>query len=1243
MIPCLIADPTLFDRKFIETKPQLMMKNAPHFTFALALLSLIATRAGAADPFYKEAPLFSTAPSEKASSQPVSRFGPVGIGIELVQPAFVMKIDQVEKGSPAEATGKLKKGQFIETINGAKLADIDPRIQLGNIITAAEASDGVVRLMVKDTPDGAAQEVLVKIPVLGAYSKTWPLNCPKSDKIVRGLADYLAKPDSNIGIGGVGMLFLLSTGEERDLAPVKAWVHGYAGKAAPTYAWHLGYGGIPLCEYYLRTGDPVALPVIQSWVKSAAKAEYLDGWAGRGGVTGVDYGNGHLNAGGTAVVTFLMLAKECGADVSESLLQRTLRHFFRFAGRGNNPYGDDRPETSFVDNGKNGNLAFAMAAAASLTPDGEKSLYAAARDICAMSSFYTTTYMLHGHTGGGIGEGWRSPAMGLLYEKKPAQYREFMDHRMWHYELSRRHNGAFGIVGGNPSGKVGGYDSEEWGGAYALTYTIPRKTLRITGAPPSKFAKPHKLPDRPWGTAADDAFLSLESIPGADGGRLDLSGETLAKDSSRPLIEGLLAQGKVGDDVLRRLMRHPEYLIRNLAAKNAMGIQFNYMWNQGGAPTRPALIHEWLRSPDPRVRRAALGALAEHLPAQKPESFLTPEVFASVIAMLKDPDESWWIKDAALNLVGRAPADWIAPQVDLLVSFLSHEEQWLQNAALVALTPVVADDRCYRTVLPAIGELLRNCQRVSTIGPVRRGALPQNLAAAGPEVQKLAAETLKGAFSGYTGVKRAEGGQDITTVYQSHKQLLASYLTGVEGGYDVLYEIARQEAPRDPLPYREIFLAADPEKFGPKLKEAIAPIIRDQLIYEYIGRNRAPLLAETNPAKPAYSPGRALDGLVALYRKLGIRDYDWRAVAPDLKEATWDYHTFDPVEKQAYDLSPWRYRPVTLPDGMANWFMPSFDPVKAGWKKGQAPFGQHNGKLVTNSQPCGNPDCRHADPMRTFWDKEVLLVRGTFQFPPLKPDHLYRIRLERGQHVGSGDGHKLYLNGTLMDEAKAGVGRREGGRARGAVVNAEFAAEFAKGPVTIAAITFLRYGDRAIVTMPPVPQGIFTLWLEEMKVPAIDSAALRKSATLIPLLSSAWQEKQNPENKELQSADDRFHYDGTFTANPKLAGNWTAVDVVPAMDDFVPINTNLKEAAAKRAAALKSAPFKAVTFKDGGLTDSETLIWTGDTLLDLARFQALKITPQTIGGGDYLFIEAGGFSDKNPPGWKPPLVVMARD
>ena len=1207
----------------------------PHQTISLALAMLLpaAGHCAAADApaksFYQQPPLFSTAPDATKSSQIIERFGPVGIGIELVQPAFLMKVNNVEKDSPAAATGKLKKGQLIETINGRQLAAIDPRIQLGKIIAAAEAGDGAVKLMVKDTPEAKAEEVLVRIPVLGAYGKTWPLQCSKSDKIVRGFADYLAKPGIDKGYCGdslgFGMLFLLSTGEDKDLAPVKQWVHGMVGKPAQTYAWYLGLGGIPLTEYYLRTGDAAALPVIQAWVDAAAKGEYLDAWAGRGGVTGVDYGNGHLNAGGTAVVTFLLLAKECGANVNDSLLQRTLKHFYRFAGRGNNPYGDDRPESSFVDNGKNGNLAFAMAAAASLTPDGEKSVYAAARDICAITSFYTTTYMLHGHTGGGIGEIWRSTAMGLLHDKKPAQYREFMDGRQWHYDLSRRYDGSFCILGGAD------YDAVDWGAGYALTYTIPRKTLRITGAPLSKFARQYQLPARPWGTAADDVFLALEAVPDADGKRLDLSGETLANASAKPLIERLLAMGDVDDDVLRRTMLHPDSLIRNLAAKNAMGIKFNYMWVTPGDRTRPALIQEWLRSPDPRVRRAALGVLAQFLPAGKPQPYLTPEVFASVIAMLRDPAESWWIKDAALNLVGRAPADWVAPHVELLVPFLKHEEQWLQNAALIALTPVVANERCYRKVLPAIGELLRTCQRVSTIGPVRFGALPKNLAAASPEVQKLAAATLKGSFAGFAGVKTAEGGQDITTVYDSHKKFLAGYLAGVEGGYDVLYEIAKDQFPSDLLPYPEIFLAADPEKFGPKLQQAIKEIIRDRLVYEFIGKNRAKLLAEIDRTTQSSVTMGILDDLTALYNKIGVHEYDWHAFGPDLKNAKWDYITFDPPQKQAYDVSPWRYRAVTCPQGMENWFAPDFDPARIGWKQGLPPFGQYMGKLATNAGPGVHTE-PWPEPPRTLWANEVLLVRGTFQFPPLKAGHLYRLRAGTGQGVGAGDGFKLYLNGKPWVETKEGLGRYAGHLLRGGWITKDLVTEFAKGPVTISAIAFLRYGNRAIVQMPPVPQGIFSLWLEEMKLPPINDESLRKSATIIPMLSVAWQEKQDPQNKELQTTANKFRYDGKFVANPKVLGNWTTVAVAPAIEVFDPA----KPADANR------APFKAITFKDGGLTDSGARIWSGDTLMDLDGFQALKLSPKTIGGSEYLFIEAGGFSENNPVGWNSPLIVMKK-
>ncbi len=1167
--------------------------------------------------YYKKDTLFSTAPSAEKSVNLIQRFGPVGMAIELHQPAFTMVAGTIEPGSPAEVAG-LKKGQIIRSINKQSLKDIDPRIQLGEIIAAAEASDGILHFAIKDLPE----EMIVKIPVIGSYSDTWPLNCPKSEKIVRGFADYLSQPKSDKGFAGAGMLFLLSTGEEKDLAPVKQWVHSLDPAKSTGYAWHIGIGGIPLCEYYLRTGDPVALPVIQSWVAAAQKGEYLDAWAGRGGVVRLGYGNGHLNAGGTAVVTFLMLAKQCGAEIDESLLQRTLTHFFRYAGRGINPYGDDRPETSYVDNGKHGNLAFAMAAAASLTPEGEKSIYAKARDICAMTSFYTTTYMLHGHTGGGIGEIWRSSSMTLLTDKKPKQVRDFLENRQWHYDLSRRFDGSFGILGGES------YDTLEWGALYPWVYTFPRKTLRITGAPPSKFSKQYALPKRPWGTAADDVFLSMESVPAQDGSLLDLSNETIQQHSAKPLISQLNAK-EITDDEFRNYIRHPEFLHRYMIANMVTGLTGDYMFPKPKGNPRMALLEEFSRHTDPRVRYAGLRASHRIFDPTNPDSH---KIFAYAIERLKDDAESWFVKDVCLAIVAKGTPDQIVPHVDLLIGYLAHSEQWLQNSALSALVIVSGDPRCYANILPVLGEFFRKTTRQSTTSGAHY-AIRNALANATPEVHKLAVQSLGSSYAGYQGGQKWQGGQDMVGHRKETMEMIAETLSSVPGGFDVLFEISKKQHPDQPLPHEKIFLAADPASFGTTLKETIKPLIREKLIYQYIANNRHTIFNDLTKPQQRGVVTNSLDGLISLYQKIGINDYDWHEFGNSSK-AQWNYHSFDPVEKQAYDKTPWRYRRVTIPAGMENWFAADFDAAKAMWKKGEMPFGQFQGKLETNKRGSTRTDNYWTNKPKTLWENEVLLIQQKLLLHPLKPGFSYRLRIDRGQGVGAGDGFKVYINGKSLVETTEGLGRRAGDTIRGAWITEEFAEDFAKGPVTISAITFLRYGDRAIVQMPPVPQGIFSMWLEERKLPPLDSATLQKAAQYTPLLTSAWQERNNPEPTSSEPEENpAYFYDGKFVDTPAFHGSWSLVDVVKSADDFVP--------AAKKANAGRS-PFSKITIAANGTTDTTRFYWSGDTLMDIEQRAALKMRAKTIDGTDYLFLESGGFSPKNPRGWKSTITVLKK-
>lgn len=93
-------------------------------------------------------------PSETKSSFVVDRFGPVGMSLELIHPAFTIRIKSIQNGSAAETPRGLKLGRLIESINGEKLKDIDPRIQLGDVITVAEAKDGVMRFLVAEKPGG---------------------------------------------------------------------------------------------------------------------------------------------------------------------------------------------------------------------------------------------------------------------------------------------------------------------------------------------------------------------------------------------------------------------------------------------------------------------------------------------------------------------------------------------------------------------------------------------------------------------------------------------------------------------------------------------------------------------------------------------------------------------------------------------------------------------------------------------------------------------------------------------------------------------------------------------------------------------------------------------------------------------------------------------------------------------------------------------------------------------------------
>ena len=232
------------------------MKHTVLFTI-LAAHSLQAAGGGGNDQgYFTEEHIYQTRPNPAGESF----FGIIGTtGLKArVYPGVVLKVVEMMPGSPCE--GKFAKGEILTGINGISLKGLDPFVAMGNALTKAEATDGKMVFDVTSTDGKTQRKETVTIPVLGAYSKTWPLDCPKSKRIIDEAAAFYADPqkfNARDIPGALGCLFLLSTGDDKFLPRVKAYFDAFPKdvKAIGVSTWSNGYNGIACGEYYLRTGD----------------------------------------------------------------------------------------------------------------------------------------------------------------------------------------------------------------------------------------------------------------------------------------------------------------------------------------------------------------------------------------------------------------------------------------------------------------------------------------------------------------------------------------------------------------------------------------------------------------------------------------------------------------------------------------------------------------------------------------------------------------------------------------------------------------------------------------------------------------------------------------------------------------------------------------------------------------------------------------------------------------------------
>lgn len=621
--------------------------------------------------------------SQKVSptkAYPTFALGPTGIEVSI-EKGLVVTVKGIRPGTPASGT-KLKVGDVLVSAAGRALAVDDPRVPLGEAIGWAEAEDGVLKLEVK-----GGGTVEVKLPPLGAYRVTWPEDCPKSRAIIGSTAKYLVGAQQENGSyllgkramgnglqGCLASLFLLSTGEDKHLSHVERHVLPLAKlaesrkNAGGHVNWQLGYQGMLLSEYFLRTGDKRVLPGLQELCNWCVDNQAAGGW-GHGAPVGPGYvQSGLMNHAGIPILITLILAQECGVKVEEGAYARAVALMYRMTGHGCIAYGDHRSELWWSNtNGRNAMVSCAFSLL------GEDPVFRSASAHLAMlvtDSYYQPEF---GHTGGGFNVMWRGMASVHVPVDRVSHYRRQMKTLAWYYDLCRQPGGGFSMLPTPPDNSR--YSGLEWGtGAMGLTYTAPLKTLRITGAPHSKHGVVVKPPKMEWGTGADLAFLGTRGARGYE------------KEIAPPHeVYALLLKDRKAEVTVKfcgQHLGHYSPLVRTWAARRLS--EFNN--EEAIAVLKKAVGHA-----DPRVRRAVYDAISGYDNWGRPmkgrlSSKVVSETFLpAIMKTLRDSAAAWWEIDGALFALGRAePAD-IRAQLPMLIEFSKHEDWYIREGAFWAI------------------------------------------------------------------------------------------------------------------------------------------------------------------------------------------------------------------------------------------------------------------------------------------------------------------------------------------------------------------------------------------------------------------------------------------------------------------------------------------------------------------------------------------------------------------------------
>lgn len=291
--------------------------------------------------------------------------GPTGIRAQITHenPCY-FTVRYVFAKSPAD--GKIKPDDIIVGANGKMLerphqfgrlrvAGWDgPLVDMAELIEDSQGKDGKLDLMVwPGGKKGDQKTVTIQIKPVGRFSPTYPFDCPRSEKLVEELCDFLVTQyereggfHKNVHTHSHCVLALMASGNKKYDSLIKKVMAGYANKRydpnqeAGFPCWGWGYDGIVMGEYYLRTKDKSLLPAMKSLAECY---ELAQDWRNGGNshkpfpaieqriAAGGPKGYGPMAGPGALAMLAMSLFKEGGLFYSERAYERTHQSYLQAA------------------------------------------------------------------------------------------------------------------------------------------------------------------------------------------------------------------------------------------------------------------------------------------------------------------------------------------------------------------------------------------------------------------------------------------------------------------------------------------------------------------------------------------------------------------------------------------------------------------------------------------------------------------------------------------------------------------------------------------------------------------------------------------------------------------------------------------------------------------------------------------------------------------------------------------------